>query len=86
MGFAIFVLLMIGLVAFLSRKALFRKRVVRRLSDDQQLYESSRVPVTGPCACGKPRCPYKGKKHPPQTTPGRHAHTVHRVEQLRKKK
>jgi len=86
MGFAIFVLLMIGLVVFLSRKALFRKKVVRRLSHDQRLYENSRVPVTGPCPCGMPRCPYKGRQHPPQAGPGRHAHKVHRVEHLRKKK
>jgi len=84
-GFTIFVVLMILLV-IIARKKLSRKRVVRRLSHDRDLYESSRVPVTAPCACGMPRCPHKGKRHPPQTGPGRHAHKVRKVEQLRKKK
>jgi len=65
MGFAIFVLLMIGLILWLSRRILFRKKVIRKLSMDRIKHEAARVPVRDKCPCGMPRCRYKGKQHPP---------------------
>jgi len=67
MGFAIFVLLLTGLIIFIFRKTLFRKEVVRRLSVDRARHETTRIPVTGKCPCGMPRCRYKGRKHPSAT-------------------
>ena len=42
-----------------------KKREVRRASADRAIAEAKRVPVTGKCPCGMPRCRYKNKPHPP---------------------
>lgn len=78
MGFII-VLLVAGLIIYLVlKRTLFRKNVVRRLSTDRAAAEAKRVPVRGVCACGMPRCRYKGRKHPTATldeAPLRNRHT-----------
>jgi hypothetical protein len=53
-----------GLIWFVLSR---RTRTVRRVSTDRARHEATRVPVTGKCACGMPRCRYKGKQHPPAT-------------------
>ena len=59
--FVIIFLLALGVIGWLMSR---KRKVIRSVSRDRAAHEATRVPVTDKCACGKPRCRYKGKKHP----------------------
>lgn len=62
MEIVVAILLIIGVVGFIISK---NTKTVRRASEDRADIQAHRVPALPKCPCGKRKCPYKGKQHPP---------------------